>query len=118
MRSSKAFAHCRTIPAHPDVLRVARRVVWFMDPKDAIADTELFLAHLMTFGMPNDILTMRRFLTVDDYRHALEHAPPGVFDPRSWAYWNLMTGRDPETPMPVRQVPGVENTYIPFPPRG
>jgi hypothetical protein len=28
--------------------------------------------------------------------------PAGIFDPRSWAYWNLVCSRRPEPPMPVR----------------
>jgi hypothetical protein len=29
--------------------------------------------------------------------------PPGIIDPRSWAYWNLKLGRDPTPPMPARR---------------
>jgi hypothetical protein len=39
-----------------------------------------------------------------DFREALDHAPPGVFDARSWAYWNLKYGRAPVPPLPVRGV--------------
>jgi hypothetical protein len=35
----------------------------------------------------------------------LEHPPPGVFDARSWAYWNLvLAGRPPAPPLPTRAV--------------
>jgi hypothetical protein len=34
-------------------------------------------------------------------RH-IEQAPPGIFDPRSWAYWNLKIGRYPAPPLPQR----------------
>ncbi|MGH8178331.1 MAG: hypothetical protein ACREV5_18900, partial [Steroidobacter sp.] len=39
----------------------------------------------------------------EEILEALEHAPPGIFDKRSWAYWNLMVGRVPAPPMPVRR---------------
>jgi len=32
----------------------------------------------------------------------LDHAPPGIFDRRSWAYWNLKCGREPVPPLPTR----------------
>jgi hypothetical protein len=41
-----------------------------------------------------------------DFREALDKAPPGIIDPRSWAYWNLViAGRYPPPPMPVRVIP-------------
>ena len=36
---------------------------------------------------------------------ALEQAPPGIMDERSWAYWNAVTGRYPVPPMPRRIIP-------------
>lgn len=41
-----------------------------------------------------------------DFREALDRAPPGIIDPRSWACWNLViAGRHPPPPMPRRVVP-------------
>jgi hypothetical protein len=37
-----------------------------------------------------------------EYREVLAHVPAGVFDARSWAYWNLICGRRPAPPLPVR----------------
>jgi len=37
-------------------------------------------------------------------REALDHAPPGVIDPRSWAYWNSKLGRYPAPPPPTRRL--------------
>ena len=48
---------------------------------------------------------MRRYVSDDDLQYAIEHAPPGIFDPRSWTYWNLKLGRWPAPPMPVRAIP-------------
>jgi hypothetical protein len=36
-------------------------------------------------------------------REALDKAPPGIIDPRSWAYWNSKMGRYPAPPLPVRK---------------
>jgi hypothetical protein len=48
---------------------------------------------------------VRRHVGLDDFREALEHAPPGIMDERSWAYWNAMTGCYPAPPMPRREIP-------------
>jgi hypothetical protein len=39
-----------SIPATPESLKVAQRVVWFKDPVEALADPIHFLAHVMTYG--------------------------------------------------------------------
>jgi len=92
----------KALPKIPELLRVARRVIWFEEPERALADPLQFLAHVMVFGTPDDLRALRGVVGKDDYREVLEHAPPGVFDPRSWAYWNLICGRQPAPPLPAR----------------
>lgn len=87
----------------PDLLRVARRVVWFKEPADALRDPVHFLAHVMTYGTVEDLQAIRNVVGREEFREVLEHAPAGVFDARSWAYWNLLLGRVPAPPMPVRR---------------
>ncbi len=65
----------------------------------------LFVAYLLTYSTPADVRTLRRYLSNADLGAALDAAPPGVFDARSWTYWNLMLGRDPAPPLPVRVIP-------------
>jgi hypothetical protein len=91
----------KPLPVTPELLRVARRVVWFEEPAQALADPVQFLAHVMVFGMVEDLAALRGIVGKNEYREALEYAPPGVFDARSWAYWNLICGR-PAPPLPVR----------------
>jgi hypothetical protein len=88
-----------------DLLAVAPRVIWFEPPEQALADPIRFLAYLMTYGTSREIAVVRRYLDLDDFREALEHAPPGIIDARSWAYWNAMVGRYPAPPMPRRSIP-------------
>jgi hypothetical protein len=90
------------LPATPDILNVARRVVWFKAPEEELADPVHFLAHVMTFGTPEDLKALQGIVSIDDFREVLEQAPPGVFDARSWAYWNLRCGRQPAPPLPTR----------------
>ncbi|HEX3948955.1 MAG TPA: hypothetical protein VHW95_03785 [Steroidobacteraceae bacterium] len=95
----------KALPLSPDLLAVAPRVIWFEPPETALADPVRFLAYLMTYGTIEDITVVRRYLDLDDFREALDRAPPGIIDPRSWAYWQAMTGRYPPPPMPRRVIP-------------
>jgi hypothetical protein len=80
-------------------------VIWFEPPEEALANPVRFMAYLMTYGTLEDIKVVRRYLGLNDFREALEHAPPGIIDGRSWAYWNTVTGRYPVPPMPRRVIP-------------
>jgi hypothetical protein len=54
--------------------------------------------------VPRPVVVVRRYLDLDDFREALDHAPPGIFDEDSWAYWNGVVGRAPP-PLPRRVIP-------------
>jgi hypothetical protein len=95
----------KPLPHDSDLLNVARHVIWFEPPEHALADPVRFLTHLMTYGTAEEIEVVRRYLDLADFRVALEQAPPGIMDERSWAYWNVMTGRDPIPTMPQRAIP-------------
>jgi hypothetical protein len=95
----------RSLPHDADLLNVAKHVIWFEPPERALADPIRFLTYLMTYGTIEEIQVVERYLGLDDFRIALEQAPPGIMDERSWAYWNVMTGRDPIPPMPRRIIP-------------
>ena len=94
----------KQLPATPELLAVARRVVWFKPPEETLKDSVHFLAHLMTYTTLDDMLTVRKYLSIDDFRHTLEHAPPGIFDERSWIYWNRVCGLNPVPPLPRRHL--------------
>ena len=76
---------------------IARRVIWFEEPEAALAFPYRFLAYAMTYATHEDVREIRRHID------ALDHAPPGIIDPRSWAYWNSKMGRPPAPPMPERR---------------
>ena len=85
------------------MLEIARRVIWFEPPEKALADPVQFMAYALTYAVHEDMRIIRRYLSDDDLREALDCAPPGIIDPRSWAYWNSKMGRYPAPPMPVRR---------------
>ena len=91
-----------TLNLTPEIEQIARRVVWFEPPDRAIANTVRFLAYVMTYGDIVDMNAIRRQLSEADLREVIENAPAGIFDPRSWAYWNLKLGHYPPPPMPER----------------
>jgi hypothetical protein len=94
----------KIIPLTPDTEALARRLVWFEESKEALSDTFRFVAYAVAGATHEDMKLVRSFLTDDDLREALDHAPPGIIDPRSWAYWNIKLGRNPVPPMPKRQL--------------
>src|SRR5712675_1359780 len=96
----------KPIPLNPETERVARRVIWFEPPVEALADPVRFMAYAMSHAMPDDMRVIRRYVSDDDFRAALDRAPPGIVDPRSWAYWNSKMGRYPAPPLPKRNFPG------------
>ena len=93
----------KPLPNTPALLAVAKRVVWFKEPADALADPVHFLAHVMTYGTVEDLRVVESVVGVKEFFETLDHAPAGVFDPRSWTYWNLKCGRVPVPALPVRQ---------------
>jgi hypothetical protein len=92
----------KVLPHSPEVLAVARRVIWFKEPAAALDDPVHFLAHVMTLGTLEDLAALRDVVGKDQFCEVLDHAPPGVFDARSWAYWHLVCGRYPPPPLPKR----------------
>jgi hypothetical protein len=93
------------LPCNADLLRVASRVVWFEPPEQTLAEPVRFLTYAMTYGTTEEIAVLRNYFELDDFRETLEQAPPGIMDERSWAYWNVVTGRYPVPAMPRRIIP-------------
>lgn len=78
------------------------RCIWFEKPEQALKSTPRLIAYILTHGMPEDTITLRKQLSNEDLEQALDEAPAGIYDPRSWAYWNLVVGRRETPPLPVR----------------
>lgn len=92
----------KPLPSNPDLLKVAPRIIWFEPAEAALADPVRFLAYLMAYGTIEEIKVVKRYVSLNEFREALKHAPPGIMDERSWAYWNTRLGRYPVPPMPRR----------------
>jgi hypothetical protein len=94
----------KPIPLNPETEPVARRVVWFESPEEALADPVRFMAYAMARATHEDMKVIRRYVDQADFLEALDKAPPGIIDPRSWAYWNSKMGRYPAPPEPTRRL--------------
>jgi len=81
---------------------VAKRVVWFKPPDETLNEPKLFLAHLMTYGTLRDIVIAMRYYSDEDFDRVLTDPPSGIFDLRSWNYWNLRYHHEPVPPLPSR----------------
>ena len=92
----------KELPQTPELEEVARRTVWFQSPAEALGDPVHFIAHVLTYGTHADVKVLRRSVSDEELREALDRAPAGVFDPRSWTYWHLKMGRYPPPPLPKR----------------
>jgi hypothetical protein len=93
------------VPKTPELLSIARRLVWWLPPKEALGEQRLFLARVMTLGTWDDVETVRAGLGEDALRETLNAPPAGIFDAPSWHYWHRRFGCDPIPPLPKRKLP-------------
>ncbi len=94
------------LPPTPEMLNVARRVIWFKKPEQALNDPVHFLSYAMRYGTLEDLITLENLgVGIPDYREVIDNAPSGVFDARSWHYWHLRIGREQVAPLPTRKIP-------------
>jgi hypothetical protein len=88
-----------------DLCGIAERVVWFERAEETLRYPKRFLAYLMTFGTLEEILTAKKYFSDEDFQEVLLDAPAGIFDARSWSYWNSVYKNNPTPPLPFRTIP-------------
>ena len=84
--------------------RVARHLFWWKTPAEALADPHRFVAQVMVYGTVEDLTVARRHFPESAFREVLSDPPPGLFDPRSWAYWHVVFGLDAPPELPRRRL--------------
>ena len=92
------------VPYPGELIRVARKVVWYDKPEETLADLPNFLAHLMVYGSPEDVAVVEHFVPTQEFRRILENAPAGIFTTESWRCWHERFGM-PVPPLPRRRFP-------------
>lgn len=93
-----------TAPYAEELLRVAKKVVWYDRPEETLADLNTFLTHLMVYGSSGDVAVVERYVPEQEFRGVLEEAPAGVFTQERWKGWHERFGM-PVPPLPRRRFP-------------
>jgi len=93
-----------TEPFPEELLKVAKKVVWYDRPEQTLGDLKTFLSHLMVYGSPVDVAVVQRYVPEDEFRKVLERAPAGVFTSEAWKSWHDRFGM-PVPPLPRRRFP-------------
>lgn len=84
---------------------IARRVCWWQSAEATLENTPRFLCQVMEFGTWDDICFVIDRYGETAFREALQSAPPGLFDNRSWHYWHHRLHLLPVPPLPQRFIP-------------
>ena len=87
-----------------DLERVAKRLFWWKTPEEALSDPRRFVAQVMVYGTVEDLTVARRHFPESVFREVLSEPPPGLFDPRSWAYWHVVFGLEAPPELPRRRL--------------
>jgi hypothetical protein len=91
------------LPLNDETIALAESLIWVEPPAEALADPIRFLAYAFALATHEQMKVLGNYLSNDDLKEALDNAPPGIIDPRSWAYWNARMGRFPAPPLPKRR---------------
>jgi len=85
---------------------VGSQIRLWEEPEAATRRPTLLLCQLMQLGTWEDVKQARRFFGDAAFKQALESAPPGVLDAKSWHYWHLFFGLTLRE-RPQRSLPGL-----------
>jgi hypothetical protein len=88
-----------------EMARIARRVCWWQSAEATLENTTLFLCRVMVFGTWADVCFVLDKYGYVSFREALQSAPPGLFDNRSWHYWHHRLQVLPVPELPQRAIP-------------
>ena len=92
-------------PYPPELLRVARKVVWYDAAERTLDDIPTFVAHLMVYGSPADVKVVEKYMSREEFRKALGNAPAGILTQDAWIRWHEKLGIRPIPPLPRRRFP-------------
>ncbi|MCM0020137.1 MAG: hypothetical protein NBV67_09100 [Tagaea sp.] len=76
-------------PTDARLRKLARKVVWWMAPDEALADPRRVIAQTLQWGDFDDMAVLRGHFGDRKIAEVLKSAPDGVLDRRSWSLWSL-----------------------------
>jgi hypothetical protein len=82
----------KPLPHTPGLLAAARRIVWFKPPEEALDSPIELMAYAMKHATDRDMALLLHHIGMDGLREAIDNAPAGIIDARSWSYWNAKIG--------------------------
>jgi hypothetical protein len=94
----------KSFPETPEFLAAAKRIVWFKSPEEALAAPIELMAFAMKASLDEDMALLLQHIGTAGLIEAIDHAPAGIIDARSWCYWNARIGRIPAPAMPWRSL--------------
>ena len=72
----------------------ARRLIWWMEPDDALEQPLRLVAQIMDIGSLSDLRLLQKEFTDSELVNILKHAPPGVLSSRSIRFWQVVLQTD------------------------
>ena len=72
--------------------QVAQELFWWQAPEISLASPRRFLVQTMALGTWEEVQQVRKTYGWDAFKDALQNAPTGVLDRRSWVYWRNFLG--------------------------
>ena len=69
----------KPIPLNAETEEVARRIVWFEGPAEALADPVGFMAYAMARATHEDMKVIRHYVSDDEFRESPGQGPPGYY---------------------------------------
>ena len=94
----------KQIPLNNETQAIAERLIWFEPADVALSNPVRFMAYAFARATHEDMKVLQSHVGEDGLREALDNAPAGIIDPRSWAYWNARMGRYSTPRMPGRRL--------------
>ena len=94
----------KPFPHTPELLCAARRIVWFKPSEESLDNPVELMAYAMKHSTDEDMALLLGLIGESGLREAIDNAPAGIIDARSWAYWNAKIGRYPTPPLPQRDL--------------
>ena len=75
-------------PTVSDMKALALRYVWWQPAEETLGSPETLLRQILKIGTAEDYVAARSHWGEDAFKRALESAPAGSLDERSWAFWH------------------------------